>query len=123
MLKLIVFSVIMFSVWLLIDKYLYKRFQIQKQANMMDKTVHRLQIIVEIVILLLFIIGLIGYFYFTEVREFPIGSFIFLSVAIYGFRAIMEWQFNRASKRYIVMLSTLAYFVSYLSILSVFMQS
>ncbi|MET4563042.1 hypothetical protein ABIA69_004235 [Lysinibacillus parviboronicapiens] len=33
MLKLIVFSVIMFSGWLLIDKYLYKRFQIQKQAN------------------------------------------------------------------------------------------
>ncbi|MGN4124912.1 DUF4181 domain-containing protein [Lysinibacillus sphaericus] len=50
------------------------------------------------------------------------SSFIFLSVAIYGFRAIMEWLFNRASKRYMLMLSTLAYFVSYLSIMSVLMR-
>jgi hypothetical protein len=87
-----------------IDKTIRKRFDIPKQKGLY-KQVNAVHKWGEIILLIIYLLYIFLYIAFLNQPIQPQLIFVFL-ILLYIFRSFMEWKYEKASKRYILSIST-----------------
>jgi hypothetical protein len=111
LLKLIIVLLGIFLIFFLVEKVLRKVFKVEKSKGIIYKPVNKSHKIGERVLLALFFISLfLQIFYSTPPME-TTNLLIIFFIILNGYRAFMEWKYQKESKEFIITTGNLVMFI------------
>lgn len=109
---LLIVGSIFLIVGVLMERFLKKKYAIAKNEGWIYHPVNNFQKYTEIILSIIFIVSIC----FLDNSE--MWFFVYFSI-LNCFRALMEWKYERETKRYLLSLSSAIYFIIFFAVLIV----
>ena len=107
-------SIVIFGVGILSERFLRKKFEIEKRKGIIYKGVNRFQRWIEGSLIIIFLISL--WFFIDYIFLLLISYYVIMNL----FRVLMEWKYEREKKEYILTLHSVIIYLLIIGSLSIF---